>query len=157
MEIFPKSFRRELRKITDTRIREVRRVECRVDATYPIPFKTMRHWVACSTAGARTKRAQAGRDADKKLRDVVATEWIKILDDRKLSVEGPNAPQFIGGTVSDGQASLCNTCRSATIIRGPRLSDEIIACGKRIISDRITFPSHTAPGIQNGKPFRLRA
>ncbi len=45
-----------------------------------------------------------------------------------------------GGTVSDGQASLCNTCRSATIIRGSRLSDEIIACGKRIISDRITFP-----------------
>ncbi len=41
-----------------------------------------------------------------------------------------------GGTVSDGQASLCNTCRSATIIRGSRLSDEIIACGKRIISDR---------------------
>lgn len=33
-----------------------------------------------------------------------------------------------GGTVSDGQASLCNTCRSATIIRGARLTDGITGC-----------------------------
>ena len=44
-----------------------------------------------------------------------------------------------GGTVSDGQASLCNTCRSATIIRGARLTDQIISCGKRVIRDEIRF------------------
>lgn len=32
-----------------------------------------------------------------------------------------------GGTVSDGQASLCSTCRSATIIRGaPYRRDRLV-------------------------------
>ena len=54
-----------------------------------------------------------------------------------------------GGTVSDGQTSLCTTCRSATIIRGTRLSDEIVACGKRMISDRITFAVASCAGYSD--------
>ncbi len=54
-----------------------------------------------------------------------------------------------GGTVSDGQASLCLTCRSATIIRGARLTDEIISCGKRVIRDEIRFPVASCTGYSD--------
>ncbi len=54
-----------------------------------------------------------------------------------------------GGTVSDGQASLCNTCRSATIIRGARLTDEIISCGKRVIRDEIQFAVASCTGYSD--------
>lgn len=32
------------------------------------------------------------------------------------------------GTVSNGDASLCNTCRHSTIIRGRTLDEEIVQC-----------------------------
>ncbi|MGE3492018.1 MAG: hypothetical protein AB7N29_18580 [Vicinamibacterales bacterium] len=54
-----------------------------------------------------------------------------------------------GGTVSDGQASLCLTCRSATIIRGARLTDEIISCGKRIVRDEIRFAVASCTGYSD--------
>ena len=44
-----------------------------------------------------------------------------------------------GSTTSDQDGSLCTSCRWATIIRGLRLADEIIACGKLTDHDRITF------------------
>ena len=43
-----------------------------------------------------------------------------------------------GGTVQHGQPSLCLTCRSATIVKGPRLRDDIIECSR--LGSRITFP-----------------
>ena len=46
-----------------------------------------------------------------------------------------------GGTVQDGGASLCHTCRHATVVRGARLRDEIVECavlGYR--HNRVTFP-----------------
>jgi hypothetical protein len=42
-----------------------------------------------------------------------------------------------GGTVQHGQPSLCLTCRSATIVKGSRLRDDILECGR--IESRITF------------------
>ena len=54
-----------------------------------------------------------------------------------------------GGTVSDGQASLCSTCRSATIIRGARLTDEIISCGKRLVRDEIRFSVTSCTGYSD--------
>src|SRR5262245_25983162 len=33
-----------------------------------------------------------------------------------------------GGTVDHGQQSLCESCRSATIVRGHKLGDEIVEC-----------------------------
>ena len=44
-----------------------------------------------------------------------------------------------GGTTADNDTSLCASCRFATIVRGPRLADEIIACAKLSDQDRITF------------------
>ena len=43
-----------------------------------------------------------------------------------------------GGTVQHGQPSLCLTCRSATIVKGPSLHDEIVECSR--LGARITFP-----------------
>ena len=54
-----------------------------------------------------------------------------------------------GGTVSDGQASLCPTCRSATIIRGARLTDEVISCGKRLVRDEIGFSVTSCTGYSD--------
>lgn len=35
-----------------------------------------------------------------------------------------------GGTVQHGQPSLCLTCRSATIVKGARLRDDIVECSR---------------------------
>jgi hypothetical protein len=35
-----------------------------------------------------------------------------------------------GGTAEHGQGSLCLTCRFATVVRGQRVSDEIVECGQ---------------------------
>ena len=46
-----------------------------------------------------------------------------------------------GGTVQNGQSSLCHTCRHATVVRGARLRDEIVECamlGHR--DNRVGFP-----------------
>lgn len=46
-----------------------------------------------------------------------------------------------GGTADHGAPSLCLTCRWATVIRGPRLSQEIVECAQLSFgSRRITFP-----------------
>ncbi len=50
-----------------------------------------------------------------------------------------------GGTVNHGEPSLCLTCRFATIIKGSRLRDEIVECGR--LSERITFPVASCTGF----------
>jgi hypothetical protein len=46
-----------------------------------------------------------------------------------------------GGTANHGAPSLCQTCRWATIIRGPRLNNEIVECSQlAFTARRITFP-----------------
>ena len=45
-----------------------------------------------------------------------------------------------GGTVNSGDPSLCLTCRFATIVKGPRLRDEIVECSRLSERARITFP-----------------
>jgi hypothetical protein len=42
-----------------------------------------------------------------------------------------------GGTVQNGQSSLCHSCRKATVVKGARLRDEIIECAA--LECRITF------------------
>lgn len=44
-----------------------------------------------------------------------------------------------GGTTSDQNSSLCMSCRSATIINGPRQSDQVVVCGRLEKDDRISF------------------
>ena len=46
-----------------------------------------------------------------------------------------------GGTADHGAPSLCLSCRFATVIRGPRLSNEIVECYRLNYPDqRVTFP-----------------
>lgn len=46
-----------------------------------------------------------------------------------------------GGTADHGAPSLCLSCRWATIVRGPRLSNEIVECAQlSYTARRITFP-----------------
>ena len=52
-----------------------------------------------------------------------------------------------GGTVNHGEPSLCLTCRFATIIKGSRLRDEIVECGRLSDRNRITFPVKSCTGF----------
>ena len=46
-----------------------------------------------------------------------------------------------GGTVPSGGRSLCESCRWSTVIRGARISDEIVECTQlSYISRRVQFP-----------------
>ena len=46
-----------------------------------------------------------------------------------------------GGTADHGAPSLCLSCRWATVIRGPRLSNEIVECAQlSFVKRRVTFP-----------------
>ena len=46
-----------------------------------------------------------------------------------------------GGTADHGAPSLCLSCRWATVIRGPRLSNEIVECSQlSFVGRRVTFP-----------------
>ncbi len=62
-----------------------------------------------------------------------------------------------GGTVTHGDAPLCQTCRYATIVRGPRLEDEIVECS-RVYSNRgrITFPVLSCSGYSDERQASLR-
>jgi hypothetical protein len=44
-----------------------------------------------------------------------------------------------GGTASGDASSLCYSCRYATIVRGSRLSEEVIECSRVSNDQRITF------------------
>jgi hypothetical protein len=44
-----------------------------------------------------------------------------------------------GGTAPGSSDSLCHTCRHATIVRGARMSEEVIECYKLNEHTRITF------------------
>src|SRR5262245_26038730 len=44
------------------------------------------------------------------------------------------------GTVTDDSSPLCPTRRWSTIVRGPRLGDEIVECAQLSRQGRITFP-----------------
>ena len=55
-----------------------------------------------------------------------------------------------GGTVQHGEASLCVTCRHATIIQGPGLQDRIVNCGRLSEHDsRIPFPVSACSGYSD--------
>ena len=46
-----------------------------------------------------------------------------------------------GGTVTNGDPTLCLSCKFATIVKGPSLRDEVVECGQLAYGHgRITFP-----------------
>jgi hypothetical protein len=62
-----------------------------------------------------------------------------------------------GGTVAHGQTPLCQTCRSATIVKGPALRDEIIECREMMFRDgRITFPVMYCTSYSDRRQASLR-
>jgi hypothetical protein len=49
--------------------------------------------------------------------------------------------KICGGTTTSGDAPLCQTCRYATVVKGPALRDEIVECERLMFGrGRITFP-----------------
>ena len=44
-----------------------------------------------------------------------------------------------GGTVKHGEPSRCHNCRFATILKGPRLRDEIVECSRLFNRRRVTL------------------
>ena len=62
-----------------------------------------------------------------------------------------------GGTVEHGQASLCGTCRYATVVKGRSLQEEIVECGQLTSgSARITFPVTSCSGYLDRRQATLR-
>ena len=62
-----------------------------------------------------------------------------------------------GGTLAHGDAPLCQTCRYATIVKGPGLRDEIIECRELAFGrQRITFPVHTCTSYADRRQASLR-
>jgi hypothetical protein len=61
-----------------------------------------------------------------------------------------------GGTVRDGDAPLCQTCCHATVIKGPRLRDEIVSCRWLDGEGRITFPVASCTSYSDRRQPSLR-
>jgi hypothetical protein len=62
-----------------------------------------------------------------------------------------------GGTANHGDASLCQTCRFATVIKGRRLRDEIIECDRLSHgNNRITFDVSTCSGYADRRQASIR-
>ena len=62
-----------------------------------------------------------------------------------------------GGTVDHGQRSLCETCRWSTIVRGPRLENEIVECSQLSYrNQRVTFPVTSCSSHADRRQPRLR-
>ena len=62
-----------------------------------------------------------------------------------------------GGTADHGAPSLCLSCRWATVIRGPRLSNEIVECSQlSYLSQRVTFPVVQCSGYSDRRLASVR-
>ena len=58
--------------------------------------------------------------------------------------------KILGGTTSNQGPSLCLTCRSATIVRGAKLDDEVVACSRLSGHDaRLTFSVTSCSGYSD--------
>ena len=55
-----------------------------------------------------------------------------------------------GGTVKEGEASLCLSCRHATVVHGITLRDQLVECGRLSSKNcRITYPVSACTGYAN--------
>ena len=63
-----------------------------------------------------------------------------------------------GGTVTEGETSLCVTCRYATIVRGARLREEIVECSELAYGrGRITFAVRSCSAYSDKRRASIRA
>lgn len=62
-----------------------------------------------------------------------------------------------GGTVQHGEASLCATCRHATVIQGTSLREQLVDCGRLYGNrSRITFPVTSCSGYSDRRSPSVR-
>jgi hypothetical protein len=61
-----------------------------------------------------------------------------------------------GGTAEHGGPPLCHTCRYATLIKGTRLRDEIVECGRLSERGRIRFAVTSCSGYSDKRQTSLR-
>ena len=62
-----------------------------------------------------------------------------------------------GGTVDHGQRSLCESCRSSTVIRGTKLGEEIVECSQLSFDNqRVPFPVTSCSRYSNRNQASLR-
>ena len=61
-----------------------------------------------------------------------------------------------GGTADNGEPSLCITCRFATVIKGRRLRDEVVECGRLSDDNRITFCVSFCTGYGDRRQASIR-
>lgn len=54
-----------------------------------------------------------------------------------------------GGTLDHGQATLCHTCRHATIVKGRTLGEEIVSCGRLTEHQRVPFTVTSCSGYSD--------
>jgi hypothetical protein len=63
-----------------------------------------------------------------------------------------------GGTASNGEPSLCLTCRFATVVKGASLRDEIVECSQLSYGrNRVTFPVTQCTEYSDRRQPSLRA
>jgi hypothetical protein len=63
-----------------------------------------------------------------------------------------------GGTASNGEPSLCLTCRFATIVKGASLRDEIVECSQLSYGrNRVAFPVTQCTEYSDRRQPSLRA
>jgi hypothetical protein len=63
-----------------------------------------------------------------------------------------------GGTVEHGQRSLCESCRYATVVKGPRVGDEIVECTRlSYMNSRVPFPVSSCSDYDDRRLPTLRA
>src|SRR5690242_18625713 len=61
-----------------------------------------------------------------------------------------------GGTAHLGDPPLCHTCRHATVIKGPRLKDEIVECGRLSEPAQISFAVTSCSAYSDSRLTSLR-
>ena len=65
--------------------------------------------------------------------------------------------KVLGGTVEHGQRPLCESCRWSTVVRGPKLGDEIVECNQLSYrNQRIPFPVTSCSRYGNRNQASLR-
>jgi hypothetical protein len=63
-----------------------------------------------------------------------------------------------GGTATNGESSLCLTCRFATVVKGASLREEIVECGQLSYGrNRIAFPVTVCTEYSDRRQPSLRA
>jgi hypothetical protein len=79
-----------------------------------------------------------------------ADDTHQLIQEKKMSFK------VYGGTANHAEPTLCHTCRFATVIKGQRLRDEIVECGRLSERSRITFTVASCTAYADSRKASLR-